>query len=363
MSSVIVPLTTIESVEPHPNADRLEVAKISGWQVVVGKGTYQAGDPVIYVPPDALVPQEWSDRWGVTAYLSNGRVRSIKLRGEPSFGFSVKPGVEEYAALAQDGMVIPLEYGDVIDDVSSAFGITKYVPQPSATRIQNARNEDPRLARFTDIENLRHYGSGFTEGEAVVVTEKIHGTCSRLALIEGEYMAASKRVQRDRDITEADDIQFSTSCRDTYWFPLSVPGVNELLVDFGKRHKQVILFGEIYGPSIQKGFDYGVQPGELGYVAFDLMLDGKYVDAEQFEGIREEYGLTGAPTLYAGPYDAAKIKGLTKGRSTLGGSHIREGVVVRSATEQRHPKFGRKVLKLVSDEFLTGNNEDLQETA
>lgn len=366
MSSAIVPLTPVSKVLPHPNADKLDVAEINGWQTVVARGSVSDGDIVIYVAPDLIVPQEWSDRWGVTKYLSNQRVRSAKLRGEPSFGFVIKPGIDEYAALFQAGAIngpdlVPCE------NVAHVFGIGKYEPKIRATGLHGlggkARAEDPRLNRFTDIENLRHFPSGFTEGQEVWVTEKIHGTNSRLALIDGEWMAASKRVQRERDVTEADDVQFQTSRHDTYWYPMGIEGVRNLIgAAADEGHKQVILFGEIYGPSIQK-FGYGLNQGELGYVAFDLMLDGKYVDAPTFSDLCEAFSVPQAPVLYVGPYDKDRIKSLTLGRSLLGGTHIREGVVVRPITEERDPKFGRRILKLVSDEYLTGNVEDLQEEA
>ncbi len=90
-STLIVPVAVIEKVSPHPNADRLEIAQILGWQVVVPKGQHFAGQKVVYFPPDSVLPSEVSDRFGVTQYLSKGRVRCARLRGEPSFGFAVLP--------------------------------------------------------------------------------------------------------------------------------------------------------------------------------------------------------------------------------------------------------------------------------
>ena len=52
-----VPLTTIVKVEPHTNAERLELAFVYGFQVIVQKGKYQVGDKVVYVPIDSLLPQ------------------------------------------------------------------------------------------------------------------------------------------------------------------------------------------------------------------------------------------------------------------------------------------------------------------
>jgi hypothetical protein len=42
----------------------------------------------------------------------------------------------------------------------------------------------------------------------------------------------------------------------------------------------VILFGEVFGSKVQS-LHYG-QVGAFGFVAFDLLVDGRYLDAEAF---------------------------------------------------------------------------------
>ncbi len=83
---------TIDQILPHPNADRLELAKVRGWQVVVKIGEFKAGDKVIYLEVDSWVPTE------IAPFLSKGqkprmyngikgeRLRTIKLRNELSQG-------------------------------------------------------------------------------------------------------------------------------------------------------------------------------------------------------------------------------------------------------------------------------------
>ena len=65
MSTLIVEVCKIEKVLPHDNADALELCQIKGWQCVIPKGRYSADDLVTYVPIDAVIPQEHSDRWGI----------------------------------------------------------------------------------------------------------------------------------------------------------------------------------------------------------------------------------------------------------------------------------------------------------
>src|SRR5690606_37555525 len=53
-----VEVVKIGEILPHPNADRLDLAKFAGCTVVVKKDEFRAGDPAVHVPVDALVPVE-----------------------------------------------------------------------------------------------------------------------------------------------------------------------------------------------------------------------------------------------------------------------------------------------------------------
>ena len=328
MSQLIVEVSRIDRVLPHPNADALELAQIKGWQCVVPKGKYADGARVVYIPIDSLLPAELSDRLGITKYLSNGRVRCARLRGEPSFG--VVMDLEDPAW--PDGT-----------DVRERYGITKYVPpvRPSAG---DAEPPHPLFESYTDVENLRNFPGVFTDGEPVVATEKVHGTNCRVGVVEGEWMAGSMEVRRKRPAPEA-------LASSTYWFPTTLPGVTALLDDLARTSRQAILFGEVYGSKVQS-LSYGAV-GQLGFVAFDLLVDGRYLDPDDFADRCKSFGVATAPVLYRGPFSLAAIKAVSGGRTTFAGAdHIREGVVVRPAVERRDPKVGRAILKFIGDEYL-----------
>jgi len=325
MSSLIVEVCKIDAVQPHGNADALELAIIKGWQCIVPKSRYSAGDLVTYIPIDAMIPVEHSDRWGITKYLSNGRVRCAKLRGEPSFGVIV----ERDDASWTEGI-----------DVAEHYGIMKYVP-PVKINAGDALPAHPLFPEYTDVENLRNFPGVLEVGEEVVVTEKIHGTNSRIGIIEGELMAGSMSVRRACPAEKAASI---------YWGPINVPGVEALLCSLSTEHRQVVLFGEIFGSKVQN-LNYG-KVGELGFRAFDLLIDGKYVDWPVFEEICEEHGVAIVPVLYQGPFDIGIVKTLSEGNTTLGADHIREGVVVKPVTERTDPKVGRVCLKYIGDPYL-----------
>ncbi|MBK8096100.1 MAG: RNA ligase (ATP) [Planctomycetes bacterium] len=325
-SSLIVPVAAIDSIAPHPGADRLEVAQILGWQVVVPKGRYRAGDTVVYFPPDAVVPSEHSDRFGVTQYLQKGRVRCTRLRGEPSYGF----------------VVLPEQSWPLGTNVAEHYGVTKYMPplRPSAG---DAAPEHPWFLRYTDIENLRNFPDILQPGEPVAVTEKLHGTNCRVGIIDGERMAGSHGVRRLPP--PADEL-----ARNTYWHPFTLPAVAALLDDLGRQHRQVILFGEVYGQGIQS-LHYG-RRGEFGFAAFDLMVDHRYLDWQPLRALLAQAGVPMVPVLHEGPFAREVVRQHAGGQTTLADTHIKEGIVVRPFVERTDPRIGRVVLKYLSDSWL-----------
>ncbi|KAJ3043292.1 hypothetical protein HDV00_005295 [Rhizophlyctis rosea] len=108
----------IQSIKHHPNAERLDIAHVLGWQVIIKRDEYRAGDTVIYIEIDSQCPA--TADWAAPLAAKQYRVETIKMRGELSQGF-----------------VIPLEtlpnHRKLIlgTDVTRALGITKYVPEPT----------------------------------------------------------------------------------------------------------------------------------------------------------------------------------------------------------------------------------------
>lgn len=334
MSSLIVPVTTIEALQPHPNADRLELAQVLGWQLVVPKDQYQVGQKLVYFPIDTILPLEVSERFSVTKYLSKQRIRCAKLRGEPSFGLAIPPD--------QDWPVGA--------NVAEFYGVRKYEP-PIRVTAGDAEKNHSLFVTYTEIENMRNFPTVFAAGENVILSEKLHGAQCRIGHVEGELMAGSRQVRRKRPVED----RFASN---TYWFPLSLEPVRALLEELGHAHQQVILFGEVYGSKIQS-FHYGLH-GVIGFRAFDLLLDGHYQAWPKFLEICAHYGVETVPVLAAIAFDLKEIKRFSEGKTQLiqQDAHIREGVVVRPERERRDPRVGRVILKYVSDSYLFGEKSD-----
>ncbi len=318
-------VVSIKNILPHPNAERLEIALVLGWSCVVPIGRYTPGDLVVYIPVDAVLPEALSDRLGVTRYLSNGRVRAAKMRGVVSYGLVF--GNEE-----------SWEEGT---DVTEHYGVTKYEP-PIKVAAGDTIPMHPALSHYTDLENIKNYPDVLQEGEEVIATEKIHGTnCVHAAVVEGDevvFMAASHRHQRVEDP------------KSTYWRTFADASRN-LLREAVQGHKVAILFKEVYGSRIQN-LNYGLENQVLD-VAFDLCVDGRYLDYDVFKALCDKHGVATAPLLYRGPFDREHFEVLVNGEgvsTTLGeGEHIMEGIVIKPVCERWNELTGRTILKWISD--------------
>lgn len=69
----------ITEIKVHPNADRLEIAMLGKFQTVVPKGRYAAGQLVIFIEADTVLPthMQWSEEYEKYAPK---RVKIVKLR-------------------------------------------------------------------------------------------------------------------------------------------------------------------------------------------------------------------------------------------------------------------------------------------
>jgi len=348
-TAVRVPVVEITRVRTHPNADRLEIADVLGYQMVIPKDKHKKGDKVVYFPADVLIPAELANSLGVRNLLrgrDKDRVGKIRLRGEPSFGL--------ITSLPDGGF-------DVGDNLADHFGVKKYEPpiRPSmGDQAEYDPNIDPHVQKYTDIENGRLFVDVFKEGEEVVVTEKIHGTNCIVGIVNGEKIASSHNVRRKPPLTPEGEIDFDACAKSIYWYPWTMPFVRSYLEKKDKTHN-VLMYGEVYGGSIQS-LNYGIGKGKgFGFRVFDVMVDGDYLSQDEL--ITETVGIELVPLIYRGEYHMDEILELAEGDTMLPGSHMREGIVVKPAVERRDPKIGRVILKYISTEYALSKNSDFQD--
>lgn len=320
-------------------------AEIAGYPVVLKIDSPAAwpyeGARVAYFPQGLHIPEYVARQFGVNTYLtSKGVVRTVRLRGHLSYGLAL-PLTKDLAFLAERPV------GDVVDDL---FGTEKYNPPISEAMYQTGIiDSEPSFQRFTDIERINPVfgvlANYFAENSIdVMVTEKINGASVRVGMVGGKLIAGSRQHQRARPETE----QGMKS--NWYWHTTTNENILELLTNISQDgQKDVILFGETFGKGVTKGkgkMAYGRD--YLDFRAFDLMINGVYVDADQFLRLMRAYSIPVAPIDYTGKFDAEVFRGLASAMSQLTTKHHREGVVIRPMREVFLPQIGRVIVKLIN---------------
>lgn len=355
----VVAITVID----HPNADRLEIARVGEYQSIVGKGTYKDGDLVAYIQEASVVPEPLLEELNLVGKLAGSdknRVKAVRLRGVLSQGICY-PAREDWV----EGQ-----------DVSEELGITKYEP-PIPTNMSGALyNGGGRRTVKYDIENLKRYPDVLEEGEEVVITEKIHGTFCCMGVLcdqdahpeHGRLAVSSKGLGRRGLVFIPDDPsnegnlylraarQYNIVDRvDAMFERLKSPFTDE-------SKTSIFILGEVYGKGVQD-LAYGADAGrdDIGFRFFDIVIrsesepQGSYVGDEGLDIYASLLGLERVPVLYRGPYFREVVADLTDGLETVSGdeTNIREGVVVKPTEERRDNAIGRVILKSVSDAYLT----------
>jgi len=177
MSKLIVEITSVKDIQPHPNADRLEIATVKGWSVIVQKDLLSPGDLVVFIPPDAILPALLHEYLNITKYCAElpksfntnaRRVKAARLRGEVSYGTIMT--MKSFLEYTSNNGNTKIDSADVID----ALGITKWEPPVKSTQ-GDVMKDNPQFPKYTSIEHWGNYPDVWLEDEEVVITEKIHG--------------------------------------------------------------------------------------------------------------------------------------------------------------------------------------------
>lgn len=393
MSSFAVTLETI-TVRQHPNADRLELARVGLFDAVVGKGQFKTGDVAVYIPEQAILPAELAQKLGLDGKLAGkekNRVKAIALRGALSQGvvapLSILSPAPEDPFFAEQTEALSTVGTDSLStyDFAPALGIEKWQPE-IPIHMSGEVESGSDILSWVDIENIKRYPDAFVEGEEVWVSEKIHGTCllatvsftreeshdPETGIVDDLWYNVDKVLVSSKGLAEK-HLALTETAGNLYWRAVNGYKVRELAQEIAMYFtlnndvlvESVGVYGEVYGSGIQD-LAYGAKgTSELpGFAVFDArvkLVDGSsfWVDAYLLND--DEGFLTTeipkVPTLYVGPYSIEKIAEVAEGMESVSGTeaNLREGVVIRPVHETTtEALFGRrKIAKFVTEAYLT----------
>ncbi|MBI1183818.1 RNA ligase (ATP) [bacterium] len=324
----------IKSIEPIEGADAIMMATVLGWELVVKKDEFKAGDLVVYCEVDSMLP----DKPEFEFLKPRGmRIKTIRLRGQVSQGICFPLGI------------LPPDFEIIEDaDCTEALKITKYEPSMPASLAGIAKGNFPGFIPKTDetrVQVLQEIIDKYA-GTICYVSEKIDGSSVTYYYNNGQFGVCSRNL----DLEETEE--------NTLWQKARELHIEEKLKNMGGNFA---LQGEMAGEGIQ-----GNKLKMKGQTPFFFNLFDidkyQYANYQTLKNALDAMELTMVPVIdenYVLENDIRKLIEKATTKSTVNNKVWAEGIIIRPLHETIEPGVaGNKLhgnrlsFKVINPEFL-----------
>jgi RNA ligase (TIGR02306 family) len=353
----------INEIKAIEGADNIEQVVIGGWNVITKKGEFKEGDKVVVATTDAVIPEALSDLMGVTNYLRKGqRVRTVKLRGVYSEGLLIP-----FKYLAPKSLEKNVKVGH---DMMEMLGITKYEPPVKQIQLASGRKikykDNQNFHIYYKFPNLKNVNGMFTEADRVQITRKIHGTNARYGIVKKSKLSFLDKVKKFFRIADkwidyeyvygSHNVEKGSESQGFYstdvWREIANKyQIKEKLWNYVRTQQYsnigsgIILYGEIYGAGIQKGYEYGLT--DIKFAGFDIKKNDEYLDTFSTILLFHSLRLPHVEVLYVGNW-SQEIQDEYVFNNFIEGTKVpEEGIVIKHTSGERN-----KVAKVINPDYL-----------
>lgn len=361
MARVLAHIEEINSIIPIEGKDRIVLATVLGWTVIVQKD-FNVGDKVVFAEIDSVFPEKPEFEF---LRSKKFRIKTMKMAG-----------------VISQGIVFPLsilpegEY-NIGDDVTDILGITQYEPTMDKEETDTESTKAPakkypeflmRMAWFRKLVLPKKQAKGFPSFISKTDETRIQNApfylnmdCKWIATEKVDGQSGSFTLQRvkGKHFWNKDTYDFAVCSRNlrkwkkdtsSFWSVAEKYNIENVLYKLIGDNEWIAIQGECVASNVQ-GNKYHVIEPDL-YV-FNLIYPSGRVGSIEAKKIVNDLGLKFVPILS----EDAHIQGMTvpkvleyaTGKSQLYDT-LREGIVFRS-------EDGKQSFKAVSPEFLLKNNE------
>ena len=388
-------VVTIDNVTPIEGYDRVELAHVSGWTIVVGKGEFHPGDPAIYFEIDSKLPEvepftnmEFlaKKHYKIKTQRMCKSISQGLLMSAANFGWRIVEG-GNYAIVDDKGdyhrvdeesrfltKQLGVTYNEPGDNERKAASADKYKKmaqrhgklfshQPFRWLMKRewgkkllfvffGKKKDkrnwPAWVIKTDEERIQNMPWILKDKNPWIATEKIDGTSTTFTIKRGkgfkknDFYVCSRNVVFDKpDKNCFYDTNVYVEMAEKYH-------MEEVLTKLLKEYSSadwITIQGETYGAGIQKR-DYSMKDHD--FRAFNLIMShtGRW-NTVNMEQELKHYGIPCVPIIdkyFFLPDTVDELLTYATNKSVIDGE-MREGIVFRS-------QDGTKSFKAVSNEFL-----------
>lgn len=369
----------VDEIRPIEGADRVEVAIVNGWHIMVRKDQFKPGDLAVYFEIDSKVPAEEPFMFlepkhfkiKTQKYFKGTVISQGLLMGFEDFGWE-KDAYKLGDFLTQK---LKVTYAVEEDNARKASSADKYKKmaqrhgklfshQPFRWLMRRTwgkkvlflffgKTSDkktgwPAWVAKTDEERVENMPWIFDNKSPFVATEKIDGTSTTFTMKRGkfgknDFYVCSRNVVFDKpDKNCFYDTNVYIEMAEKY----DIEKILESILTDDPTLDWVTLQGETYGAGIQKR-DYGLKEHRFAGFNFITSKEGRW-DSVRAAKFMTQYNIPWVPILdenYILPDTIEELRAFSHNEGSRIDGVIKEGIVFRS-------QDGSMSFKCVDPEFL-----------
>jgi RNA ligase (TIGR02306 family) len=327
-------VTKVLWLRPIEGADRIELAGVLGWQVIVRKGDFFVGDLAVYFNIGSLLDIENPH----TAHLQGKPLKTIKMRGVLSQGLLGK----------LDWFNLNIKNFKEDDDVTEILKVKKYVASEEMNLYSGSEDRAPWSQQIpkTDEPRIQNSPKSLEKlvGNEIIITQKYDGTSTTFFCLNEKFCVCS----RNNMILDTWD-KITNNNNRVY---LEMANKYKLEDKMLKMKRNLAIQGETIGPKIN-GNKHKVKENDF-YVFNIYDVDLKmYLSWDEIVEICNFLGIKTVPVVYRGQMKEewnsvdALLK-LSDSQKYVTGE-ICEGIVVKTNSKDG---FERTSFKVISNHYL-----------
>lgn len=393
-------VVVIDKITPIEGADRVALAHVGGWTVMVGKDEFEAGDPAVYFEIDSKVPE--TERFKflekkhykiktqkyfkgtvisqgllMPAAAFNWKIESAQFAG--GFSYLVDEDGNQHIPEDKDTMFLTKQLGVTyaVDDDNKRKGASvdkykkmaarhpKLFQNPIIKKIYKTdlgkkilfiffgKKRDKKggwpshIASKTDVERIQNAMYILKDKNPYVATEKIDGSsCSIMA--ERKKFGKIKYYICSRNVVFEDEEQKCFYDNNIYfeaYYKYNFKDkITQILNDYNLNN--VALQMEVFGPTVQKR-NYSLD--ERQAMVFHIVSNGIKFSMDQVVEICEKYDIPHVPIIddnFIMPDTIEELQTYVEGEGSRIDGKPREGIVFYDK------QTGQQYVKFVSPNFL-----------
>ena len=395
-------VVVVDAVTPIEGYDRVELAHVGGWTIVVGKGEFKAGDPAIYFEIDSKLPEV--EPFINMEFLAKKRYkiktqkmcRSLSqglLMSAANFGWTIEEvefDLGQFYPVIKDNNNVFHFIDDESRFLTKQLGVTYYVAEDNIRkansvdkykkmaqrngklfshqpfkwlmkrdwgkkflfvffgRKRDKKNEWPsHICSKTDVERIQNMIWVLNDKTPYVATEKVDGssftvTAERTKFGKIKYKVCSRNVVFENENQKCfydSNIYFEMFVK--YNLKEKITRIlNDLNLD------NVAIQAEVYGTNVQKR-DYSIK--ERRIAVFHIVSNGQKFPMDQVVNICDHYELPHVPIVsynYILPDTIEELQKFVESAPSALDGKEKEGIVFYDK------ETGQRYFKFVSPEFL-----------